>query len=166
MPLYKLSHSLDLPRQKNGFPAFGIRVMFSEGAFANHHYAPGNANSLWALIGAAACLEDTLFFEVEREDAGLKFQGYGSQKKFCLFQQLDGPTIRILGSPVFDFDDLDLVQIQDPRWELIYFLPKAAFYNFEKMVMLGTQSLQSGILGEHADLPQTFAELGLPEGYC
>ena len=166
MALYKLPQSLGVPPQDNKVPAFGIRIDFAEGAFSEHCFALGNSNALWALVGASVSLEDKVFFEIEREDAALKFQGYGDQREFCLFQDTYQHAINLIGSPKIDSSSLNLVQIWDMRWELTYFLPRASFCDFATMVRLGTQSLQSGSLGEYVTFPQSFPELGLPEGYC
>lgn len=164
--MFKLPQSLRLLPQDNRVPAFGIKVDFAEGALAGHCYLPSNTNALWALIGASASLEERVFFEVEREDAALKFQGYGDRHRFCLFQDTYRHKIRILGSPVIDPENMDLVQIWDRRWELTYFLPRVAFYDFRTLIELGTQSLQSGALGENVVFSQAFPDLGLPDGYC
>ena len=164
--MLKRPQSVGALPQDNRIPAFGIKVDFAEGALAEHCYRLGNSNALWALVGASASLEETVFFEVEREDAALKFQGYGYQQQFCLFQDTYQHEIRILGSPVIDHENLDLRQICDIRWELTYFIPRAAFYDFHTMIRLGTRSLQSGVLGENLAFSQAFADLGLPDGYC
>lgn len=166
MALYKLPQSLGVPPQDNRIPAFGLKVDFAEGAFAEYCFAPSNSNALWALIGASVSLESKVFFEVEREDTAIKLQGYGDQQMFCLFQDTYQHEINLIGSPKLDSKNLDLVQVWDMRWELTYFLPRAGFYDFETMVRLGTRCLQSGSLSEYVPLSQSFPDLGLPEGYC
>ena len=143
-----------------------ILLTFAGGGFDLARLMPSNSNTLWSIIGAAAELEDKVFFEIEREDTGLKFQGYGEGQRFCLFQDTYQHEIKLFGTPLIDQQNLDLVQIWDMRWELTYFLPKAAFCDFEDMVALGTRSLQSGELEEHVILSQSFPDLGLPDGYC
>ena len=162
----KLPQSVEVLPQDNKVPAFGIKVDFVEGALAEHRYSPSNTNALWALVGASVTLADKIFFEVEREDTALKFQGYGDQGQFCLFQDTYQHEIRLLGSPVIDPKEPDLMQIWDMRWDLTYFLPRAAFCDFHAMTRLGTQSLQSGVLGENVAFSQAFADLGLPDGHC
>lgn len=142
--------------QDNKVPAFGITIDFVDGALAEHRYSPSNTNALWALVGASVTLEDKVFFEIERADVGLKFQGYGDGGRFCLFQDTYRHEIRLLGSPVIDPREPDLVQIWDTRWELTYFLPRAAFCDFRTMTRLGTLSLQSGVLGENVAFSQAF----------
>ena len=166
MALYKLPQSMGVLPQDNKVPAFGLKIDFAEGVLADHCYAPSNSNALWALVGAAVSLEDPVFYEIIREDTEFKFQGYGYKQKFCLFQDTYQHEIKLMGTPKINFDHLDLLQIWDARWELTYFVPQAAFFDFETMVRIGTQNLQSGVLGEHVDFPQSFSKLGLPEGYC
>lgn len=162
----KLPQSVGVPPQDNKVPAFGITIDFVDGALAEHRYSPSNTNALWALVGASVTLEDKIFFEIERADTGLKFQGHGDQGRFCLFQDTYKHEIRLLGSPVIDLREPDLVQVWDMRWDLAYFLPRAAFRDFHTMTRLGTQSLQSGVLGENVAFSQAFADLGLPDGHC
>ncbi len=166
MVLHKLPQFTGVHPQDNKVSAFGIKVDFAEGALAEHCYAPSNTNALWALIGAASSLGDKVFFEIEREDIGLKFQGYGQEEKFCLFQDTYQHELKIFGSPSINPKNLDLVQIWDMRWELTYFLPNSAFYSFCEMVDLGTESLQTGQVVECTAFSQSFSDLNLPDGYC
>lgn len=151
---------------ENKVPAFGILLTFAGGAFDLTRMKPSNSNTLWQLIGAVASLEETVFFEIEREDTGLKFQGYGESQRFCLFQDTYQHEIRLFGSPSIDKENLDLSQAWDLRWELTYFLPQAAFCDFSGMAALGTQVLQTGQLSDYVTLSQSFPDLGLADGYC
>jgi hypothetical protein len=166
MALYKLPQSLAVQPQDNTIPAFSLKIDFAEGSLAGNCFAPENSNALWALIGAAISLESRVFFEIERQDTNLKFQGYGEGQLFCLFQDTYKHTINLIGPARLDDRNMDLVQVWDMRWELTYFLPRAGFYSFETMVQLGTRCLQLGLLCEHVPFPQSFSELGLPDGYC
>lgn len=166
MKLYELPQSLIVLPKDNKIPPFGLTIDFAEGAFADHYFAPNNVNDLWALLGGAFSLLPKIFFEIERKDSQLKFQGFGNEHGFCLFQDTYKHEILIFGQPSINEENSDLLQIWDDRWGLTYFLPRTALVDFEKMVMLGNQVLQTGKLPEHIAFSQKFTDLGLPEGYC
>lgn len=179
MEILSLPQSWEQGVDGNKIPKHKLLLEFDRGNTSKGNYLASGPFTLFALLGVVASVEKEFLFEIKRLDLPhqekpeelpndhFSLLGYFFEQKFIIFDyNHEKIEVHFFRDPKIDFDNLDLVELRDCRWDLGYFIPKSAFMNFEEMTLLANDILQAGKMPEnHMPFSQRLPDLGLPNDY-
>ena len=157
MEQYKLEPSLVVAIDENTIPKNGLKISFLTGTLEGEDYAVSRLNSFWALFGIVARGSKSFLVSVKYCQLDMELLIVKNGEEFSVFADRGDGDINLIGNYIRV--NTEYFPVIDPRWNLVYFIPRASLLKFVDLVKIVNMVINNKSIDKVTHCPQSGDEI-------